>query len=128
QNYSFVREITKKYCLLLTATPVQNRLNEIFNLVAILKPGLLGNYEAFLETYGNNRKKIKQDTYLKQLIQNVMVRNTREGTTLQNAKRHIETLWIDLKPEERTVYEQLENMSNVLPTFTKITLLRELCS
>src|SRR5699024_4119507 len=79
QNYAFVREITKKYCLLLTATPIQNHLMEIFNLVAILKPGHLGNYEAFLDTYGNNRKKIKQDAYLKQLIQKVMVRNTRES-------------------------------------------------
>lgn len=128
QNYMFVREITKKYCLLLTATPVQNRLEEIFNLVAILKPGHLGNYEAFLDTYGNNRRKIKQDAYLKQLIQKVMVRNTRESTELKNAKRHIETIWIDMKTEERDVYDQIADMSYALSTFANITLLRELCS
>lgn len=128
QNYSFVRQITKKYCLLLTATPVQNRLMEIFNLVAILKPGHLGNYEAFLDTYGNNRKQIKQDTYLKQLIQKVMIRNTREDTTLNNAKRRIETIWIDMKQEERKIYDQVDSMGGMLPTFTKITLLREFCS
>lgn len=128
QNYAFVREITKKYCLLLTATPVQNRLTEIFNLVAILKPGHLGNYEAFLDTYGNNRKKIKQDAYLKALIQKVMVRNSRKNTELNNAKRHIDTTWIDMKPEERDVYEQVANLSSSLSTFSNITLLRELCS
>src|SRR5699024_12199922 len=48
-NYSFVQAIKKKYCLLLTATPIQNKLIEIFNLVSILKPGHLGNYDSFLE-------------------------------------------------------------------------------
>src|SRR5699024_5988219 len=51
KNYAFVRSLKKKYCLLLTATPVQNRLIEIFNLVSILKPGHLGNYDYFLEQY-----------------------------------------------------------------------------
>src|SRR5699024_11724444 len=47
KNYKFARAIQKKYCLLLTATPVQNTLTEIFNLVSIIKPGFLGNYQSF---------------------------------------------------------------------------------
>lgn len=50
KNYEFVRSLKKKYCLLLTATPVQNQLIEIFNLISILKPGHLGNYESFWKT------------------------------------------------------------------------------
>src|SRR5690606_7669882 len=57
KNYEFVRLLKKKYCLLLTATPVQNQLIEIFNLISILKPGHLGNYESFIETYGKDRNK-----------------------------------------------------------------------
>lgn len=128
KNYEFVRSITKKYCLLLTATPVQNRLIEIFNLVSILKPGHLGNYDSFLEQYGKDRKKIKQDQYLKQLIQKVMVRNTRQETVLNNTKRRIESIYIDFKPEEKEVYKQLENITRPFAAFSKITYLRELCS
>jgi len=63
KNYAFGRALKKKYCLLLTATPVQNQLITIINLVSILKPGHLENYESFLEKNGKDRKKINQDTY-----------------------------------------------------------------
>ena len=43
KNYEFVQNLKKKFCLLLTATPIQNRVEEIFNLVSLLKPGHLGN-------------------------------------------------------------------------------------
>src|SRR5699024_11918094 len=92
KNYAFVRALKKKYCLLLTATPVQNRLIEIFNLVSILKPGHLGNYDYFLEQYVKYRNKIKQDAYLKQLIQKVLIRNIRKITDLIKKKQNIHTL------------------------------------
>src|SRR5699024_2929568 len=47
---------------------------------------------------------------------------------LNNAKRRIETIWIDMKQEERKIYDQVDSMGGMLPTFTKITLLREFCS
>ncbi|MUK87143.1 ATP-dependent helicase [Ornithinibacillus sp. L9] len=128
KNYEFVRSLKKKYCLLLTATPVQNKLIEIFNLVSILKPGHLGNYDSFVQQYGKDRKKINQDIYLKQLIQKVMVRNTRHGTSLNNAKRHIETVWVDFSEEEQEVYRQLDTTVQPFSTFSKITFLREICS
>ncbi|HLR41582.1 MAG TPA: SNF2-related protein [Virgibacillus sp.] len=128
KNYAFVRALKKKYCLLLTATPVQNRLIEIFNLVSILKPGHLGNYDYFLEQYGKDRNKIKQDAYLKQLIQKVMIRNTRKSTALNNTKRNIHTIWLDFSPEEQEVYEDLSAMTEPFSTFSKITYLREICS
>ncbi|WP_077703563.1 DEAD/DEAH box helicase [Virgibacillus dokdonensis] len=128
KNYQFVRSLKKKYCLLLTATPVQNELLEIFNLVSILKPGHLGSYDSFKASYGNDRKTMKQDLYLKQLVQKVMVRNTRKDTGLNQIKRHIETIWTEFPREEAEVYQALEESTMLLPSFSKITFLRELCS
>src|SRR5690625_3197971 len=36
QNYQLIKNIKKKYCLLLTVTPIQNNIVELFNLVSIL--------------------------------------------------------------------------------------------
>lgn len=55
RNYEFVQNLKKKFCLLLTATPIQNRISEIFNLVSLLKPGHLGNESAFYENYKKTR-------------------------------------------------------------------------
>ncbi|RDW21939.1 DEAD/DEAH box helicase [Oceanobacillus chungangensis] len=128
KNYEFVRALKKKYCLLLTATPVQNRLVEIFNLISILKPGHLGNYKSFLERYGKDRKKVKEDQYLKQLIQKVMIRNTRINTDLQETKRNIQSIWIDFTKKEQAFYEYLDSSMSSHSTFSKITFLREICS
>ncbi|WP_439647374.1 DEAD/DEAH box helicase [Aquibacillus saliphilus] len=128
KNYEFVRSLKKKYCLLLTATPVQNKLIDIFNLVSILKPGHLGNYEDFTDLFGKDRKNLFNDAHLKQLIQKVMVRNRREDTGIDWTKRNVETIWIDFTPEEQSAYQELSRISKESPNFSSITYTRELCS
>jgi len=125
-NHTFVRSIKKKYCLLLTATPIQNDVLELFNLVSIIKPGLLGNYSHFKKTYGKPTAKNKQ--HLHQLIQNVMVRNRRKDTILDDVKRNIETIWMDFSKEEQQAYDRLANTLQKTATFAKLTYLKELCS
>lgn len=116
----------KKYCLLLTATPIQNKLIEIFNLVSILKPGHLGNYESFKKKYDKQSNHTDKQ-YLKQLIQKVMVRHTREQTTMSSSKRKIKTVWINFSPEEQAFYSKLDKDTYSSP-LVKLTLLREICS
>ncbi|MFS0561934.1 SNF2-related protein [Terribacillus sp. 179-K 1B1 HS] len=128
KNYAFIQALKKKYCLLLTATPVQNRLSDIYNLVSLLKPGYLGSYKQFKDTYGDDRKDAEEHHYLKELIRKVMVRNRREETGLQWTKRKVETIWIDFTEAERQVYEHMQDSTSSAATFAKITLLRELCS
>ena len=45
RNWRFVAGLHKKYMLLLTATPIQNDLDELFNLISLLKPGQLHTYD-----------------------------------------------------------------------------------
>ncbi|MFP7477768.1 DEAD/DEAH box helicase [Terribacillus saccharophilus] len=128
RNYAFIQSLKKKYCLLLTATPVQNKLSDIYNLVSLLKPGYLGSYKQFKDTYGDDRRDAEEHHYLKELIRKVMVRNRREETGLQWTKRKVETIWIDFTEQERQVYEKMQDSTSAAATFAKITLLRELCS
>src|SRR5699024_145819 len=88
KNHQFVRSLKKKYCLLLTATPIENKLIEIFNLISILKPGYLGNLKEFKQNY-QHAKEMNEDKYLKKLIQKVMIRNLRKDTILKDVKRQV---------------------------------------
>ncbi|KGP72946.1 DEAD/DEAH box helicase [Pontibacillus yanchengensis] len=128
KNYEFVQKLKKKYCLLLTATPVQNHLIDIFNLVSILKPGHLGNYEDFTKRFGKNRNQLSNDHHLKTLVNKVMVRNRRDETGVEWTKRHVETVNIEFTNEEQKAYSFLSEISSGGMAFTNITLLRELCS
>lgn len=132
KNYEFVQNLKKKFCLLLTATPIQNKIEEIFNLVSLLKPGHLGTYEEFKEKYKKEKNRVNDD-HLKELINKVMIRNRRKDTTIQWTKRHIETVLIDFSKEERELYDHIAGSRKQYGqifnhTFSILTLEREACS
>ncbi len=66
-NWKLVNAIPKTYLLLLTATPVQNNLEELFNLVTLLNPGHLKTRKALKKEFvtkanptdSQNRKKLR---------------------------------------------------------------------
>lgn len=132
KNYEFVQHLKKKFCLLLTATPVQNRVEEIFNLVSLLKPGHLGNQENFDKDFRNDKNSLKNEEKLKQLVNKVMVRNRREETGLKWPKRFVKTIPITLSETERSLYNGITDLKE-LPLFNRskfsvLTLQREVCS
>lgn len=131
KNYEFAQSIKKKFCLLLTATPIQNRVEEIFNLVSLLKPGHLGSEQYFSEVFSAKGRVVEQDEYLKELINKVMIRNRRTDTGLEWTKRHVESIVIEFSPKEQALYDALTNLkSNSLfqNAFAIMTLQREACS
>src|SRR5699024_12158899 len=119
--------IQKKYCLLLTATPIQNKLSELFNLVTVLKQCFLSTYESFKRKY-RTENEIQSDKHLQKLIQQVMVRNARKDTLLYDVKRQVETVWLTFNEEEQKVYDSLSNIFQDSQTFAKITYLIDLFS
>lgn len=133
KNYEFVQSLKKKFCLLLTATPIQNRIEEIFNLVSLLKPGHLGNESAFYEKYKRDSRSLNDDEHLKELVNKVMIRNRRSDTGIEWTKRKVETIAIELTKEERDLYESVTNLRNEgdwlgSSQFSVMTLQREACS
>ena len=61
KNYEFVQHLKKKFCLLLTATPIQNNVLELFYLISLLKPGHLGNYETFQSLFSASENNMEYD-------------------------------------------------------------------
>lgn len=126
KNYELVQKLRKKYCLLLTATPIQNKLEEIFYLVSLLKPGHLGNYEDFMKRFSTAKRSVQDDHILKELISKVMVRNRRENTGVEWTKRNVETIFIEMSPTERVLYDAVSKFrSDFMST---LILQREACS
>ncbi|MBM7713793.1 SNF2 family DNA or RNA helicase [Bacillus thermophilus] len=133
KNYQFVQSLPKKYCLLLTATPIQNKIEEIFYLVSLLKPGHLGSQSSFLEKYKNKKLSKQENEHLKSLINKVMIRNRRADTKIEWTKRHVETIPIEFSKEERELYDGIDILRESCESYTAnafsiITLQREACS
>jgi len=107
QLWRFVNRLKKRYVLFLTATPVHNDLRELYNLITVLKPGLLGTYPKFREQFiqsGGDRRKAKNRTRLKTLLRDVMIRNRRGHVSVKFPPRHAFTVSVKLTREERDLY------------------------
>lgn len=132
KNYEFVQQLKKRFCLLLTATPIQNKLEEIFNLVSLLKPGYLGNIDEFHQEFNSKKRKPEDEAKLKTLIQNVMIRNRRQETDLDWPTRHVKNIFIPFSQAEKQIYEKItsakKNDGLSEHSLSLLTLQREICS
>ena len=104
--HKFVDALQKRYILLLTATPVQNDLSELFNLITLLKPGHLSTSYAFTRDFvtRGDRMTPKNLPRLRGLLSDVMIRNRRATVDLKLPRRIARTIHVDLTPEERALY------------------------
>lgn len=136
RNYQFVKEIKKKYCLLLTATPIQNEMDELYNLINLLRPGHLGHSSSFSTNYVEGKRQAKNNDKLKKEIGKIMIRNRRSDGGVHFTTRCVQAIPIELSPEERDLYDGVTDFirtyyrseMGAMNALALITLQREVCS
>jgi SNF2 family DNA or RNA helicase len=104
--WQFVNSLRRTYLLLLTATPVQNDLEELFNLVTLLQPGQLKTVRAFRREHlaRGDRRQPRDPEGLRQLLADVMVRNRRATTSVALTRRIARTVVVEPRAAERDLY------------------------
>lgn len=134
QRYRLMETLFTRYLLMLTATPMQNSLKELFNLIHLCRPGLLGSEAHFQQAFiGDTQgRKLLNARDLQKLLREVMIRNRRTETGLSFPERNVETHRIQASPEEYDLNLHLERFIRdyyegqfALPL---ITLQREMAS
>jgi SNF2 family DNA or RNA helicase len=108
-SWKFINELHRKYILLLTATPVENNLDELYNLITLLKPGQLSTPREFRKQFvvSGDPRLPKNRGQLHALLGDVMVRHTRSQVSIKLPPRQANTIRLDLSPEEATFYQQV---------------------
>src|SRR2546425_6030680 len=111
QAWQAVNALPRQFLLLLTATPVQNSLEELYNLVTLLQPGQLPSPKEFRARFIDARRprQPRAPEELRRLLGQVMIRNTRANAGVQLPPRRAETVLFDPGAEERTFWQQWEN-------------------
>lgn len=110
QSYKLVDKLNKRFLLLLSATPVQNDLTELYNLLTLLKPGIFKTLKEFRTahvTIGKPRQPANPER-LRELMRGAMVRNTRAVVALRLPRRHAVTICAAGAEGERAAYRELE--------------------
>jgi superfamily II DNA or RNA helicase len=111
-GWKLVNELKSRFLLLLSATPVENNLMDLFSLVTLLKPGQLGTKTSFRRqfvlrgdpTQPRNRERLRG------LIGEVMIRNTRALADIKLPARHASTVLVEGEPAEHELYAKLTDL------------------
>ena len=135
QRYALADDIVARHALMLTATPIQNNLIELYNLINLIKPGLLGTLQNFEEEYvGDNQGRVLLHAKrLQRLLEQVMIRNRRSETGLKFPERRVETHRVEASKGEyelhKAVGQFIRNYKNYFESHLALMILeREVAS
>jgi len=108
-RWKFVDRLQKKRFLLLTATPFQNDLLELYNLLNLLKKGHLGTVKEFRNKFlfkGNKRHPLNP-LELRKKLNELMVRRKRSEIGIDYKPRVPKIISVDLTTEEKEIYDSI---------------------
>ena len=108
-GWKLANELRSRFLLLLTATPVETDLEEIYNLVTLLRPGQLTSPAAFRAQFVDPKDPISPRNHeqLRRLLSEVMVRNTRAQCGLRLPPRFVTTVVVEPSASERELYDDV---------------------
>ncbi len=107
-----VHSLKSKARVLLTGTPIQNHLSEIWNLFDFANPGLLGSLPDFSERFIIPIEKYQdkdQQRLLKKMISPFLLRRTKAEVLEELPQKTEITIKVSMSPEETALYENLRN-------------------
>ncbi|MEO6183941.1 MAG: DEAD/DEAH box helicase [Verrucomicrobiota bacterium] len=110
QSWQAVNALPRQFLLLLTATPVQNSLEELYNLVTLLQPGQLPSPKEFRARFIDPKRPHtpREPDELRRLLSQVMIRNTRANAGINLPPRRAETVSFEPEEIERAFWQQWE--------------------
>lgn len=111
-NWKLLNSLKKRFLLMLTATPVENNLMELYNLITLLKPGQLKTASAFKEEFMTRGDPTdpRNRSRLKGLLEQVMIRNTRAVANIRIPPRFAETIRTDPVAAETELYRRVSDL------------------
>jgi superfamily II DNA or RNA helicase len=108
QRSDAVRSLERDFTIALTGTPLENHLGELFSIVAIVFPGLLGDEATFRDRFRRPIEGGQRDgdrlVALGRLLGPFLLRRTRAAVLTELPPREEITEYIDLAPEESRRY------------------------
>jgi SNF2 family DNA or RNA helicase len=111
--YKFVKKIKRRYILALSATPVQNTLDELYSIVDLIQPGRLGTIRTFKRKFvsQSNPREIVRGTEgeLKEALRGVMIRNRRDACKVKFPRRRVGIYRIDPSVREKRLYASVSD-------------------
>jgi superfamily II DNA or RNA helicase len=108
-----IKRLRSRYAFILTGTPIENRLDELYSLMDFLDPSLLGPLFRFNREYYELDERGRPAAYrnlqkLHERIHPLMLRRRKAEVETELPERSDRNYFVPLSPEQRTEYAEHE--------------------
>jgi SNF2 family DNA or RNA helicase len=103
-----VRSIEADWCLAISGTPLENHLGELWSLMRIISPGLLGSWDRFRKRFAEGIERDKDQerlSALSRMVRPFILRRTKSEVLTELPPRTEVVLSVELSPAERKKYD-----------------------
>ena len=137
QTSKAAMQLKANFRLMLTGTPLQNHLSEIWNLFQFANPGLLGTFQQFTDRFIipiERDKNAERQRLLRRMLSPFMLRRTKDDVLSELPEKTEITMRVELSADEQALYDNLRQQAianleqgtkSPLQTLAEITRLRQ---
>ena len=116
KSFKAAVQVKADFRIMLTGTPLQNHLAEIWALFEVAVPGLLGSFNRFSDRFVlpiERDKDREQQRLLKRIVSPFILRRTKTDVLNELPEKTEMTVKVELSPEERALYEELREETQI---------------
>jgi serine/threonine protein kinase/superfamily II DNA or RNA helicase len=113
QLHAFAKELKKNYFLMLSATPLHEDMQDLYELLTLLKPGSVGDFAGFKDRFvdPNDPLKPRNVQELRRRLDEVMIRQQRRQIAgLKFPRREALRVGVDLAGPARQVFDDFRDL------------------
>lgn len=99
--------------VILTGTPLQNHIGELWNLFQFINPGLLGPWQLFKDSYTLPTPDEEHMMMLKELTHPFILRRTKEEVLDELPDKYVTVQTVEMTEPEARMYEEMRRLVEV---------------
>jgi len=112
KSYQSVRQLKSRFKLILSGTPVENSVNDLWTQMSFINPGLLGIQQYFQNEFVTPIEKKKDEDKarkLQALIKPFVLRRTKEQVATELPPKTENLFYCQMSEEQSSVYEKVKS-------------------
>jgi superfamily II DNA or RNA helicase len=112
KSYQAVKQLKSRFKLILSGTPVENSVNDLWSQMSFLNPGLLGSQAFFQNEFVTPIEKKKDEDKAKKLqalIKPFVLRRTKEQVATELPPKTENLFYCKMSEEQANVYEKVKS-------------------
>ena len=105
--------LNAKSRIVLTGTPIQNHVGELWNLFQFMNPGMLGEWFSFKARWMHDNLRVHEVAMLREMTQPFILRRTKEEVLQDLPEKFVHIRMVTMTPEEKDIYEKMRSLAEI---------------